>query len=184
MPRLPLNVKILIGEISFLAIAAAILSAFHFPKLLPMNIYLFLHLLGAVMFVGNIVVTALWMFFAERTKNTDVITFATRMVTWADVFFTGPGVILLLLDGLLMAPYCAECTQGLLTHWVLLGFGLFGVSGALWIVLLTYQNKLLRGLQENPKQFYRILHRWYAVGAINTVIPLLILGIMVVKPTL
>lgn len=135
------------------------------------------------MFIGNIIVTAIWMFFAERTKNKEIITFATRMVNWADVFFTGPGVTLLLLSGLLMARYCDECTQGLMTHWVVLGLGLFGLSGALWAVLLVYQNKLIQGLREKPEQFYKTLHRWYAVGIMNTIIPLGILGIMVIKPS-
>jgi len=182
MKDLHLSTKILIGEIAFLVLMVGVLSVLHYPKLLPMNVYLFLHILGAVMFIGNVAVTGIWMFFAEQTKDKKIITFAVRMVNWADVFFTGPGVILLFLNGLLMAPYCDECKQGLLTHWILVGLGLFAVSGVLWAALLVYQNTLMRSLDDDPSRFYKTLHRWYLVGAINTIIPLIILVVMTVKP--
>jgi len=182
MKNLQLSTKILMGEVVFLVVMVGILSALHYPKLLPMNVYLFLHILGAVMFIGNIVVTGVWMFFAERTKDKKIIMFAVRMVNWADVFFTGPGVTLLFLNGLLMAPYCDDCRQGLLTRWVLVGISLFAVSGILWATLLVYQNTLLRSLTANPRKFYKTLHRWYLVGIINTIIPLIILVVMTVKP--
>lgn len=183
MPRLHLSTKILIGEIAFLVIAANVLSLLHYPRILPLNINLFLHILGAVMFIGNIVVSGVWMFWAERTRDKKIITFAARMVNWADVVFTGPGVILLLLNGLLMTPYCDECSQGFMTHWIEVGFGLFVISGLLWSVLLVYQNALMQGLSESPKKFYQTLHRWYLVGIINTIIPLIILAVMIIKPS-
>lgn len=54
-----------------------------------------LHILGAILLVGNIVITGVWMFMAERTINPDVMRFAVRMVNWADVFFTVPGIFLI-----------------------------------------------------------------------------------------
>lgn len=182
MKQLHVSTRILIGEIAFLVAAASVLSILHYPRLLPLNINLFLHILGAVMFIGNIVVTAVWMVWAERTKDEKIITFAVRMVNWMDVFFTGPGVILLLLNGLLMVPYCEECTQGFATHWIAVSLGLFGVTGALWATLLVYQNTLVKGLAGSSEQFYRTLHRWYVVGTLNTIIPLVILAVMTTKP--
>ncbi len=177
------STKIVIGEVIFLAIAASVLILFHFPKILPFNVYLALHVLGVIMFIGNIVVTAFWMLRAERTKDKAAITFAAQAVNWADVFFTAPGVILLVLSGLQMTPYCDECTQGFTTHWIDLALGLFSISGVLWVFLLIYQNRLLHELEENQKAFYKTLHKWYAVGAANTVIPIIILGIMTIKPS-
>ncbi|HSW74329.1 MAG TPA: DUF2269 family protein [Candidatus Saccharimonadales bacterium] len=180
--QLNTSTRVLIAEISFLVLAASLLTVLHFPKFLPTNVYLFLHITGAVLFIGNVVVTGVWMVWAERTKDTRVIAFATRAVSWADAFFTGPGVVLLLLSGLLMAPNCDECTQGFATHWIIAGLALFGISGALWLVLLIYQNTLLKSLSSNPSKFYKTLHRWYFVGILNTVIPLVILAIMATKP--
>jgi len=181
--KLYTSTKFVIGEVVFLALAVSLLVLFHFPRLVPLNVDLALHILGAVMFIGNIVVTAFWMLRAERTKDRSAIAFAAQAVNWADVFFTAPGVILLVLSGLQMALYCDECTQGFATRWLDVALGLFSISGVLWTFLLIYQNRLLRELEEGSKEFYKTLHRWYIVGAVNTIIPIIILAIMTVKPS-
>lgn len=182
MPRLHLSTKILAGEIIFLILAASTLTVLHYPKLLPMSVHLFLHITGAIMFIGNIVITGVWMYWAERTRDKEVITFAAQMVNWADVFFTGPGVILLLLNGLEMASHCDKCSMGLATPWIEASLTLFIVAGILWAVLIVYQNTLMRGLNGNSQGFYKTLHQWYVVGIIDTIIPLVILAFMVMKP--
>jgi len=66
------------------------------------NTYLWLkslHLLGVVMFLGNIIVTGWWKFMADRTKNPVIIAFAQRQVTLTDWIFTAGGVILVLAGG-------------------------------------------------------------------------------------
>jgi hypothetical protein len=62
-----------------------------------------LHVFGAIIFLGNIVVTMAWMALAERTGETSVIRFTSKTVSSADVLFTGPGVVLVLLNGLALA---------------------------------------------------------------------------------
>lgn len=182
LQRLHLSTKILTSEIIFLVLAANLLGIMHYPRLVPLNVNLFLHILGAVLFIGNIIVTGVWMYLAERSKDRAVITFAAKAVNWMDVFFTGPGVILLLLNGLEMAPYCDQCHQGFATKWIQVGLGLFIVSGILWVALIIYQNALVRGLTENNDQFYKTLHKWYVIGVADTIIPLIILAVMIIKP--
>ena len=48
-------------------------------------------ILGAVIFLGNIIVTAAWMMLAERTREASVIHFTSKTVSRADLLFTGPG---------------------------------------------------------------------------------------------
>lgn len=67
------------------------------------NTYLLLkslHILGAVIFLGNIIITGWWKVMADRTQNPAVIAFAQRQVTLTDYIFTGSGVVLILATGL------------------------------------------------------------------------------------
>jgi len=67
------------------------------------NTYLILkslHILGAVIFLGNIIITGWWKVMADRTRNPVVIAFAQRQVTLTDYIFTGGGVVLILATGL------------------------------------------------------------------------------------
>ena len=48
------------------------------------NSYLWLkvlHIVGVVLFLGNIIVTGWWKNMADRTKNPQIIAFAQRQVT-------------------------------------------------------------------------------------------------------
>ncbi|MGH8119665.1 MAG: DUF2269 family protein [Gammaproteobacteria bacterium] len=55
-----------------------------------------LHILGAVIFLGNIIVTGWWKVMADRTKNPKVIAFAQRQVTMTDFVFTAGGAAIIL----------------------------------------------------------------------------------------
>ena len=82
-----------------LAIAAVVASLPPFPY----GWHLFLHIAGAVIFLGNIIVTGAWMLMAERTYISRVIHFSAKAVIRADFLFTLPGVLLVLINGLIMA---------------------------------------------------------------------------------
>ena len=47
-----------------------------------------LHLLGVILFLGNILVTAWWKIAADRTRNPAVIAHAQRQVIVTDGLFT------------------------------------------------------------------------------------------------
>ena len=52
------------------------------------------HILGIILLMGNIIVTAWWKFMADRTKNPVIISFAQKQVTLTDFVFTAPGALL------------------------------------------------------------------------------------------
>jgi uncharacterized membrane protein len=62
-----------------------------------------LHLLGVTLFLGNIIVTALWKMLADRTKSPSVVAFSQRLVTVTDFVFTVTGVLLIMITGRMMA---------------------------------------------------------------------------------
>ena len=109
-----------------------------------------LHILGASLFLGNIIVSAFWKVLADRTGNYSVIRFATRLVNVTDAVFTGLGATLLLVTGHLLAANYG----GILSNdWILWSYVLFGVSGAIWIaVLVPIQFKQAHMLRMSPTE--------------------------------
>ena len=59
-----------------------------------------LHILGAVAFLGNIIITGWWKVMADRTGDARIIAFAQRQVTLTDFVFTAGGAALILATGL------------------------------------------------------------------------------------
>ena len=47
--------------------------------------HLFMHIFGAVIFMGNIIVTAVWASMARRTRDGNSVRFATRGIVLTDV---------------------------------------------------------------------------------------------------
>lgn len=125
------------------------------------------------------------MFMAERTKNPEVMRFAVKMVNWADVFFTVPGIFLLITNGDILAEQWGGVFH---VNWIVASLGLFVFSGIVWIgILLRYQNSLIKlsGSMHDKKdssEFFNFLHKWYFWGTIATVLPLLSLVLMFLKP--
>lgn len=145
-----------------------------------------LHLLGVVLLVGNIIVTAFWKIMADRTRDLAVIRFAVRVTNWADVWFTFVGSVLLLAAGHAMA---ASATGLLQAAWLRWAYALFVVTGVLWVAILIpvqrAQARLLYPLTPDaaiPQAYWRLALIWAVVGALATVLPLASLYLMTVKP--
>lgn len=145
-----------------------------------------LHVLGVVLFVGNIVVTALWKAVADRSRKPSVIAFGTRLVLLTDAVFTLPGVILILLTGLAMSGGHAAIAA---TPWLAWGFGLFIASGLLWLLVLVPvqfgQARLAlqsAAAAEMPPRYWQLARIWMVAGTIATVLPLVNIYLMVGKP--
>lgn len=174
------STKWLIGIVAIVVLVSLPLAfGYRYPLVFPYEWHKALHIFGAVIFVGNIIVTGAWMLLAERTRDPSVIQFAARTANWADVLFTGPGVILVLWNGLVLAHQLNGIYR---TSWIAAALGLFALSGIVWVVfLIPYQHRLI---QRSGDEFLRTLHRWYFWGIIATILPLVSLVLMVVKPTL
>ena len=143
-----------------------------------------LHVFGVCLFIGNIIVSALWKVMADRTGSFPVVRFATRLVNVTDVLFTGLGVTLLLVTGHLLAGYYGGIVS---QAWILWSYVLFGVSGAIWLFVLVpiqlKQARLLRtSLQEIiPDEYHRLARIWSLAGTVATLVPLPAIYLMVSK---
>jgi uncharacterized membrane protein len=177
--------KVLVVEISLAVLGIGLLGVFRHPQLLPYEWHKLLHILGAVLLLGNIIVTAAWMFFAERANDRRVMRFAAEAVNWADVFFTVPGLFLLITNGDILS----EQWGGVLgAGWITLSLALFAVSGIIWTgFLLRYQHRLIvltrdAGADGIPDAVRAVLRKWYIGGALATLLPLVSFVLMFLKP--
>lgn len=151
------------------------------------NAWLALHILGVVLFLGNIIVTAVWKLLADRTRNPPVVAYAQRLVTVTDVAFTATGAALIVVAGQAMAGEFGGVFGGPL--WLTLGWSLFIASGVIWLTLLVpievMQERLARSFRDAaaiPDRYWRLSRLWAGFGLIATVLPLVNLYLMVFKP--
>lgn len=145
----------------------------------------YLHLIGVILFLGNIIVTAWWKIRADRTKNPQIIAFAQRQVTLTDWLFTAGGAALLLIAGV------GSVALNAIPHdarWLHLGGGLFVLSGLIWISALIptqmKQAKLARSFANDnhvPDAYWALCKRWNFWGACGVIVPMLALYCMVFK---
>ncbi len=145
-----------------------------------------LHVLGVVIFLGNIIVTGIWKYRADTTSRAEVLAFAQRLVTLTDWVFTLGGVVLILIGGFGMVQVAGlEVAQ---TPWIQHGLTFFGASGVIWVLILTpiqvMQAGMARGFETGgviPDRYWRLNRQWYIWGFIATVLPLLNIYVMVQK---
>ena len=158
--------------------------------LFPYQWHVFLHIAGAVVFLGNIIVTGVWMLLAERTRSIPVIHFSAKAVIRADFLFTLPGVLLLVMNGLVMVV--ARWGGWDAFHqvsWITIALALFIASGVIWLgVLIPVQHRMAVFSDPSdypdapPSQFFSAIHRWYFWGGLAIALPLCSLYLMVHKP--
>ncbi len=145
----------------------------------------FIHITGAVLLLGNIVVTGVWKGMADAGGDPRVLPFAQRLVTLTDWLFTAGGTLLIVAGGTALAWLGGWWRA----PWFLWGVGLFTLSGVLWGAVLipvqTVQARLARPLGPTegvPARYWRLARLWYAAGVPAIVLPLCTLYLMVVKP--
>lgn len=145
-----------------------------------------LHVVGVILFLGNIIVTGWWKVMADRTGDPAIIAFAQRQVTLTDWVFTAGGVALLGVSGLANALLHG---MPLSLPWIGWGIGLFTLSGLIWgAILIPLQVRLAHmargfaGGKAIEPEYWLLQRRWLVWGIVATVIPLAVVPIMVMKP--
>lgn len=142
----------------------------------------FLHILFAIIAFGFNATYAIWLIRAQRNPaHTD---FALRGVKFMDDYFANPAYILLLLSGLTMVflvPYQLTTfwIAGAIVLWIIaivLGYGVYTPT-------LSRQIRVLAASGADSAEFRALSTRGTIVGITLAVLVLLILILMVFKPT-
>jgi uncharacterized membrane protein len=153
-----------------------------------MDSYLLLktiHLVGVVLFIGNIIVTGWWKFMADATRDARIIGFAQRQVTLTDWVFTFGGVVLVGIGGIGNAELHG---MPMTVSWLAVGNGLFAASGIIWVaILIPLQIRLGRMAKAFahggtiPPAYWRAEKLWGFFGVLATLLPLANIPVMVFK---
>jgi uncharacterized membrane protein len=161
------------------------------PVLLSLPLFgymwnLFMHVFGAILFMGNITVTAVWASLARRDGRPDTVRFTSRGIVITDLIFTTPGVVMLLLNGgIIGTPYFQANAS-----WLWMSVGLFLASAIVWVTaMVPLQRRMLEIAEsiagpETPDTWHGAVRKWFRWGGVATLLPLLTLVLMVVKPQL
>jgi uncharacterized membrane protein len=151
------------------------------------SVFKWMHILGVIILLGNVTVTAVWKVFADRTANPTVIAFAQRLVTITDWSLTLLGIALLMIGG--FGALAITGMNPFATGWLRIGEALFVLSGGIWAcILLPTQVRQARaarafasdGIVTEP--YRRDARRWILWGIIATVPLVVATWVMVVKP--
>lgn len=141
------------------------------------------------MLIGNALVMAAWLTIAGFAKDETRRRRAARAVNVGDVWFTVPGVVLLLLNGLAMVM---ERYGGLgaitTTPFIGIGLVLLSLTGLTWALRLVPAQLAMYRLAVAPGAldeiaFRRALRRWSIWGVVATALPVIAVFVMTTKPT-
>ena len=177
-------------RVHLLLMAAAVIVSLPFYGF---SWYLTLHILGAVLFMGGIVSTTVWMAMAQATRDTGVMHFASKTARSVDLLVIAPSVVLVLLSGLVMAADRWGGWGGFHEfRWIEIALALFVIAAVIWAVFLRrYQSKLVslsgQAVQSNgplDAAYDGALCRWYFWSSVTIAISISILYLMAAKPWL
>ena len=146
-----------------------------------------LHLVGVVVLIGNVTITAFWKVFADRTGDPRLIAHAQHMVTVTDWVFTLGGIVLIYGGG--FGAAAVADLDPFEPGWLLWGQMLFATSGVIWLAILVPAQirlgRLARGFATGgpiPEAYRRDGRRWLVWGILATVPLVAAVWVMVAKP--
>lgn len=151
-----------------------------------MSLWLTLHLIGVILLVGNISTAAFWKVRADLSKDPKVILSTVKNVMLADYVFTIPGLVLIIVSGIVMAVQENLPMSGL--NWLTLSLVLFAFTGIIWsVILIPLQRGMIRHITQClasgiiSKAYQQASRNWAVFGIASTLLPIVILYLMVSK---
>jgi uncharacterized membrane protein len=155
--------------------------------MIAFSVFKFAHIIGIVLLLGNITVTAVWKVFADRTLDARIVAFGQRMVTGTDFGLTLPGIVLTIIGGYGAMYEARYDFPG--PSWLIWSQLCFVVAGVVWLgVLIPIQVRQARMARQFansaqiPAEYRSLSRRWLAWGLIATVPLIAALYFMIDKP--
>jgi len=146
-----------------------------------------LHVVSVVLFLGNIVTGVFWKAHGDRGDLAARRQALTGLIA-ADRVFTLPTVLAIIATGIANALLAHIPILG--TPWILWSIILFGVSGAVFGARVgPLQKKLLANVEAgmagnwNESAYRELSTQWLFWGWVATGAPLIVVFLMVFKPT-
>jgi uncharacterized membrane protein len=142
-----------------------------------------LHVLGAILFIGNVIVTGIWTAIFFRARHTHDFRVAARAIVLTDWLFTVGGGALLTTTGVSLAIGRGYPVWG--TPWIRQALVALAISTVMWLVLLVPAQRLMLREVSNEAEEARLVRaytRWNLAGWTATVPLLYAVWCMVAKP--
>jgi uncharacterized membrane protein len=177
------------GRMPFVAPAAPVPGAAWPPGAPAMYLILkLIHIASVVAFLGNITTGLFWHLHASRTRDPHLLHHAMDGIIRSDRWFTLPGVLLIIVTGVLAAMRGGYPILG--TPWIAWSLALFSVSGVIFAARVAPLQEKLRtlareGLQSGTfdhSKYASLARRWEAWGLASLLTPLGAMVLMVLKP--
>ncbi|BAQ16873.1 hypothetical conserved membrane protein [Methyloceanibacter caenitepidi] len=148
----------------------------------------YLHVIGACVLLGTGAGIAFFMLMAHRTQDAGVIAGVARIVVIADYLFTATAVVLQPVTGLALAW---QAGYALHQGWIVVSVLLYLAVGALWVPVVWMQVRMrdlaasaLRAGTPLPPQYHTLFRWWIAFGIPAFAAVLVIVWLMIARPTL
>lgn len=149
----------------------------------------FLHIVAAIIFVGNITTSAFWAAQAHKSRDLHLIASTFDGIIRADRVFTMPAVLGLLVSGIAAALIGGLSIFG--TGWILWGIALFIITGMIFGRLVAPVQHAIASLaqgadanEDNWGTYENLYNRWRLWGYVALAVPVAAVAIMVFKPPL
>jgi uncharacterized membrane protein len=141
-----------------------------------------LHVLAAILFVGNVIVTGIWTAIFFRARQTHDFRVAARAIVFTDWLFTVGGGTLLTVTGVSLALGRGYPLWG--TPWIQQAIIALVISTVLWLVLLVPAQRIMLRAVSNEAEEAKLVSafaRWTVAGWTATVPLLYAVWCMVTK---
>lgn len=151
------------------------------------SLYKLIHIIGVILFLGNIITGLYWMHIAMKTNDAQIVGHTIRGIIRADNYFTTPGVIVITATGIMTAMIGHYPILG--TGWIFWPIILFIVSGAAFMAKVAPLQRAMAALTAEATasgnmdwaKFRSLYRSWEIWGIIATVTPLAAAVMMILK---
>ena len=150
------------------------------------SLFMVLHVAGAVLFIGSLLLAGWWKWRADRGGEARLAAFTLDGLIACDLRFTASGALLLLVGG---GGMLALSTGQLAEKgWLSGGIILFLVAALAWAVVLVPLQRQLRvqargaGDGPLPETYHRMSRIWLMASGVANLAALAALILMVAKP--
>jgi uncharacterized membrane protein len=148
----------------------------------------YVHLIGAIVLLGTGAGIAFFMLMAHLSRDAAFVARTAGVVVLADMVFTATAVIAQPLTGYLLIR---ETGFSLSEGWVVASLVLYGVAGVFWLPVVWMQIRM-RDLAAAaasageilPAAYHRLFRLWFAFGFPGFGSVMLIIWLMIAKPSL
>lgn len=148
----------------------------------------FLHVIGATVILGTGAGIAFFVLMAHVSRDLAFIARTASLAVLADFIFTATAVVAQPITGYLLVR---ETGASLEEGWIVASLVLYAVAGIFWLPVVWMQIKM-RDLATTamsagvplPATYYRLFRLWFAFGFPGFGSVLLIVWLMIAKPSL